>query len=129
MKTFIKAQLSSFTGAVVDYLCMILLTEVFGVFYTYSIIMGGIVGAVVNFYINRNWSFRAKGERKRVQLMKFSCMVAGSVLMKSYGTLFLTNLTGLDYKLTRLMVDAVVAFGFNYPLQKYWIFGKKEAEA
>lgn len=128
MKTFLKAQLSAFTGAVVDYSCMILLTEVFGIFYIYSIIISGVIGAIVNFYINRYWSFHAETGKQYKQLLRFSFVVLGSVLMKSYGTHFLTTISGIDYKITRLMVDAVVAFGFNYPLQKYWIFNKRRAQ-
>lgn len=128
MKTFLKAQLSAFTGAIADYSCMIFLTEVFGIFYIYSIIISGIIGAIVNFYINRYWSFHAEAGRQYKQLLRFSVVVLCSVLMKSYGTHFLVVLTGIDYKITRLMVDAVVAFGFNYPLQKYWIFAKRRAQ-
>lgn len=123
MKTFLKAQVSSFAGSVVDYTTMVLLTELAGVFYSYSIIISGIVGAFVNFYVSRNWAFGAnKTELEYKQVMRFACMVLGSVLLKSYGTHFFTTLSGIDYKITRLMVDLVVAFGFNFPLQKYWIF-------
>lgn len=122
MKTFAKAQLSSFLGGLVDYGTMVFFTEFFGVPYTISIAMGGIVGAVVNFSINRYWTFGAADGQKRVQLPKFILMVAGSILLKSSGTYLLTQYSGFDYKITRLIIDLVVSWVFNYNLQKYWIF-------
>ena len=46
---FAKAQLSAFTGGIVDYLLMIFITEFFDVYYVISIFVSGIGGAAVNF--------------------------------------------------------------------------------
>lgn len=129
-----------------DYGFMLLLTEVFGIFYPVSIVCSGIFGAVINFTINRYWSFEARGEQKRKQIPRFILMVIGSIALKSAGTYGLTELvqfplsfaetlniwgiqffkeTGhLDYKVSRILVDIVVAIGFNYMLQRFWVFKK-----
>jgi putative flippase GtrA len=52
-------------------------------------------------------------------------MVLGSIALKSGGTFALTSLTKIDYKFTRLAVDAIVSVFFNYMLQRHWIFKKK----
>ena len=124
MKTFAKAQLSSMIGGMVDYFTMIFFTEVVGVFYTYSIVIGGLVGAVVNFIVNRRFTFQAAAGKRRVQLPRFLLIVMGSIFLKTYGTFLLTNYGRIDYKVSRLMVDATVALGFNFPMQKYWVFMK-----
>jgi putative flippase GtrA len=54
---FGKAQVSAFLGGIVDYLLMIFITEFFGVHYTISIVFGGIAGAIINFSVNRQWTF------------------------------------------------------------------------
>ena len=51
--TFSKAQVSASIGGGVDYLTMIFFTELFNIHYTISIAIGGIVGAVVNFSLNK----------------------------------------------------------------------------
>lgn len=127
MKTFAKAQFSAFIGGLVDYGTMVFFTEIFAVPYPVSIVIGGIVGAVVNFSVNRYWTFGATAEQKRVQLPKFMVMVAGSIFLKSTGTYLLTQYSGLDYKITRLIIDLVVSWGFNYNLQKYWIFKRHKS--
>ncbi|WP_214225493.1 GtrA family protein [Pedobacter sp. B4-66] len=125
---FAKAQLSAFTGGIVDYLVMILCTELLGIHYTISIAIGGIVGAVVNFSVNRYWTFTtAKASHAPVgqQLIKFIFVVGGSILLKSSGTYLFTNWLKLDYKICRVIVDIIVSLGFNYVLQKYWVFRRK----
>lgn len=124
---FTKAQLSAFTGGLLDYTVMILCTELLHIHYTISIAIGGIIGAVVNFSVNRYWTFSAnRASRLPVgfQLAKFVFVVAGSITLKSSGTYLLTNWLKLDYKITRIMVDIIVSLGFNYVLQKYWVFKK-----
>lgn len=123
-RSFAKAQASAFLGGVFDYLLMVLLTEWCSIFYTYSILISGTAGAVVNFSLNRYWAFNATTEKKLVQLRRFVVVVAGSVLLKSSGTYLLTETAGFDYKISRLCIDALVSFGFNFTLQKYWVFKK-----
>lgn len=124
---FAKAQLSAFTGGIVDYLTMIFCTELLGVHYTISIAIGGIVGAVVNFSVNRYWTFddnRASQSPVGKQLLKFIFVVAGSIGLKSGGTYLMTTGLHLDYKISRIFVDIIVSLSFNYVLQKYWVFKK-----
>lgn len=123
--TFCKAQFSAFVGGMFDYSLMILLTEYGNIFYTNSIFISGMCGAVVNFSLNRYWTFKRNDESKRKQLRKFIFVVFGSIALKSSGTYLLTQNLHLDYRISRLCVDAVVSLGFNFVLQKYWVFRER----
>ena len=126
--TFAKAQVSAFLGGVLDYVVMIACTELLHIHYTISIIISGIVGAVLNFSLNRYWSFKDQGSEKSPvgsQLIKFVFMVAGSVLLKAAGTYVLTTWLKLDYRISRIVVDLIVSLGFNFVLQNFWVFKKK----
>lgn len=126
--TFAKAQVSAFLGGILDYIVMIACTELLHIHYTISIIISGIVGAVLNFSLNRYWSFRANKADKSPaspQLFKFMLMVAGSVLLKAFGTFILTNRLKLDYRISRILIDIIVSLGFNFVLQNFWVFRKK----
>ncbi|MBE8713615.1 GtrA family protein [Sphingobacterium hungaricum] len=126
IKQFFKAQLSAFIGGMVDYGVMLLCKEVFGFSVTNAIRVSGTVGAVVNFSINRFWTFKDSKNSTPIgnQLWKFVIVVIGSIFLKSHGTPILSEITGIDYKITRLMIELIVSLGFNYPLQKYWVFKK-----
>src|SRR5690606_17036568 len=116
-----KAQASAFIGGMVDYAAMIAFTELVGIHYTFSILLSGSTGAVVNFTINRKWTYKAESAAVGGQLVKFVFVVIGSVLLKSAGTYFFTSLLNIDYKIGRIITDLIVSFGFNYLLQTYWV--------
>lgn len=128
---FAKAQVSAFSGGMLDYGVMILCTELLHIHYTISIAIGGVTGAVVNFCINRYWTFNASGPSIQPhvgkQLIRFIFVVAGSICLKSSGTYLFTTWTKLDYKFSRIIIDLMVSFGFNYTLQKYWVFRRTPA--
>lgn len=130
IKVFAKAQVSAFTGGVTDYFIMVFVTEVFHVHYTISIMISGILGAVVNFSLNKTWTFKNKSQPYKnslyKQLFKFVFVVLNSILLKSSGTYFITTFLKIDYKISRLIVDFFVSVFFNYTLQKHWVFKKQK---
>ncbi|MEJ7558888.1 MAG: GtrA family protein [Pedobacter sp.] len=124
---FVKAQLSAFLGGLIDYGVMIFCTEVFGIYYPISIAIGGVIGAIFNFTVNRYWTFNTEKASKApvgAQLVKFMFVVAGSIFLKSTGTFLFTSRLNIDYKISRIIVDIIVSLGFNYLLQTYWVFRK-----
>lgn len=127
---FAKAQVSAFIGGITDYGIMVFITEVFHVHYTISIAIGGIVGAVVNFSLNKGWTFLSKDvpykNTIRKQLLKFVVVVINSILLKSSGTYFITTFLRIDYKISRIMIDLCVSLLFNFTLQKHWVFKKSK---
>lgn len=123
--TFGKAQLSAFIGGVSDWIIMILCVEWFHVHYTASIWISGFLGAMVNFTLNKYWTYGATHESLVNQLVKFYFVVIGSVALKSLGTYMMTEGLSVDYKLSRLIVDIVVSLGYNFTMQRYWVFRKK----
>ncbi|GIQ59590.1 hypothetical protein Flavo103_27260 [Flavobacterium collinsii] len=129
--TFLRAQVAAFIGGMTDYGLMILLTEIFKLHFTFSILISGTVGAIINFSINRFWVFKNQsGYSSRInsQLFKFALVVLGSISLKSFGTLILQKAFQIDYRIGRLITDSFVSYGFNYPLIKYWVFKAKKEE-
>jgi len=126
MFTFGKAQLSAFIGGISDWIIMVFCVEWFHVHYTASIWISCFLGAMVNFILNKYWTYGATHESLVNQLMKFYFVVIGSVALKSLGTYLMTEGLSVDYKISRLIVDIVVSLGYNFTMQRYWVFRKKE---
>ena len=129
--TFLQAQVAAFLGGITDYGLMILLTEVFKLNFTFSILISGTVGAMINFSINRFWVFKNQsGYRSPInsQVFKFALVVLGSISLKSLGTLMLQKSFQIDYRIGRLITDLFVSYGFNYPLIKNWVFRANEKQ-
>lgn len=125
---FGKAQLSAFLGGICDYLIMVMCVEWFHVYYVASIWISGFIGALINFTINKYYTFNASDEKLTNQLAKFYLVVIGSVALKSMGTYMMTEGLAVDYKISRIAVDLVVSLGYNFTLQRYWVFRKKQLE-
>jgi len=123
---FAKAQVSAFIGGMTDYGIMVFFTEIFHVHYTISIAIGGVIGAVVNFSLNRRWTFRSKDHSYKnsmnKQMIKFVLVVLNSIILKSSGTYLVTTFLNIDYKISRIIVDLIVSIVLNYNLQRYWVF-------
>ncbi len=130
LKIFVKAQFSAFTGGVCDYFIMIFLTEVVGIYYTVSIAIACILGAVINFSINKSWTFSAKKTVYHFsltqQLWRFMLVLISGIMLKIFGTWFFTTFAHIDYKISRIITDLLVSLFFNYVLQRYWVFKKSE---
>jgi putative flippase GtrA len=128
--TFLQAQVAAFLGGITDYGLMILLTEVFKLHFTFSILISGTVGAIINFSINRFWVFKNQSGNNNInsQLLKFALVVLGSISLKSFGTLILQKIFQIDYRIGRLITDSFVSYVFNYPLIKYWVFKVNEKQ-
>ena len=130
---FSKAQFSALAGGLVDYGTMVFIAEVFHIHYTIGIVIGGIFGALINFFLNKKWTFSDENESYQSsttkQLAKFAITALNSIALKSYGTYLLTSFLSLDYKITRIMVDLIVSICFNYTLQKQWVFKKRRLES
>lgn len=122
VKVFIKAQMSAFLGGMFDYCVMIFCTEYLHIHYTFSIVIGGILGAIVNFSINKYWTYNDDSKNIQTQLFKFYLVVAGSILLKTLGTYVFTEALYFDYKISRIVVDLFVSIGFNFMLQRFWVF-------
>lgn len=129
LRVFLKAQASAFIGGLADYMIMVLCTELLGIHYTLSILISGFLGAIVNFSLNRKWTFHAETEILSKQLIRFVIVVGGSVFLKAAGTYLITTKFSLDYKISRILTDLVVSLGFNYTLQRFWVFSKRETKA
>lgn len=121
---FGKAQLSAFVGGICDWMIMVMCVEWFHVHYVASIWISGFIGAMVNFTINKYYTFGATQENLSNQLFKFYLVVVGSVALKSMGTYLMTEGLSVDYKISRIAVDLVVSLGYNFTLQRYWVFRK-----
>lgn len=124
IKEFLKAQLSAFLGGLFDFGIYTLCYKIFGISAPFSNVVSGSLGAVVNFTINRYWSFESSQQALGSQLWKFVLVVIGSITLKSSGIYLLVDVFNLNFLVSKLIVEIIVSLGFNFVLQKLWVFRK-----
>ncbi|PRD52780.1 GtrA family protein [Sphingobacterium gobiense] len=122
--SFGKAQVSAFLGGLFDFSVYTICIQVLGFTAYISNIISGSLGAVVNFTINRCWTFGSTGAPVGKQLGKFVMVVIGSISLKSMGIFFLVDHLLLNPYYSKIIVEILVSLGFNFLMQKYWVFRK-----
>jgi len=124
MFTFLKAQASSLISSAADFLLTILLKEVFMVWYLAASIAGTIFGGITNFLLGRNWVFSSKEKKVEGQAFRYLLVWLGSLGLNAGGTYVFTSIVGIKYWISKIMISLIVGIGYNYVLQKFFVFKK-----
>ena len=122
MLVFLKAQASSLIATLVDFIFTIILVEIFNQHYIVASVAGAIAGAVTNFIVNRQWVFRSKEEAVQKQSVRYILVWLGSLTLNTSGIYILTHFITIKYFISKIIISLIVGIGFNYVLQKNYVF-------
>lgn len=110
------------TGAlvvVVDYGVLIILHGALSLDVTISAVIAFLCAFVVNFTVNRTWTFRAGGAPGG-PLVRFTVLVAANTVVTALGMWWLTNL-GMHYLGAKTTLVAVIV-PVNFVVMRVWVF-------
>ncbi|WP_302951087.1 GtrA family protein [Leyella stercorea] len=124
---FGKAQCSAWVASAVDFGITLILTSFAGVWYGYSTFIGAVCGGITNCGINYRWVFHATGMKKKYMAMRYLFVWIGSIVLNTFGTWLLTELSGVNYIISKTIVAAFVAVFWNYHLQRTFVFRANHA--
>lgn len=119
---FLKAQVSSLIATAVDFTITIVLKELFGLWYVLANVTGVVCGGVTNFLINREWVFGTSERTVRIQVQRYFLVWSGNFLLNAGGVWAITQSTELSYLTAKIIVSFVLAFTYNFFLQKHFVF-------
>ena len=126
MITFLKANAASTVASLFDYLIYISLIRFFNINVVVASATGTVCGGILNFIIGRYWVFVSNKEKASPQIFRYALVWVGNLLLNTGGVFVFTKLLNIHYAISKLIVSLIVAFGYNYPLQKYFVFKKTE---
>ncbi len=86
-----------------------------------------LVGTVSSLLLNRSWTFGLRSRLTMGEVIRFYTVTSVSILINVASMNFLVKL-GM-YDLVALALTTVITFGFNYTLQKLWIFKSQKKES
>lgn len=95
-------------------------TELLGIWYILSSSAGYTAGFVISFILNRNWSFKSKGNVVRQLLLYFLLFLINLALSNLLLYLF-TSIIGLIYLVSKLLVMGMVVL-WNFYIYKRVIY-------
>lgn len=82
---------------------------------------GCVVGALVNFSVNRIWTF-ASHDPTLPQARRYTFVSFTSALLNSGGVAVILLLPSIDYRIAWVLVRAAVFALWNFPLQRDYVF-------
>ena len=128
MKTFLKANAASLGASFCDYLVTIISKQFLHIDEVVASVMGTVVGGVVNFLIGRHWVFRSMTASYFQQGKKYFLAWTGNLFLNAFGVYVLTKHAAVHYIIAKVMTSLSVAIGYNYPIQKKYVFKNTDME-
>ena len=125
---FGRSVLTSLLTTALDFGTLVGLTELAGVGYVLATWIGTVVGSLSNFAINKQWAFGARGSPAMPAFGRFVVVQAGASALHTVGVWLLTRFGRLPYPASKLVVATAVYLGWNYPLNRWFVF-RAAAEA
>ena len=150
MITFLKANIASLAASLSDFLMMVLLVQWCSVNTVSAAAAGTVTGGIINFLIGRHWVFKRRTQnaecrtpnaergtqnpqhrtlylalsikRSALSVTKYALVWTGNLLLNTGGVYVLTCQAGLHYTVSKVVTSLLVAFLYNYPLQKNFVF-------
>ena len=122
-----KATLSSLAATIADGLVYQLVLFAFPAHYGFVAAAGAVAGAIVNFSINRHYTFARADERLWPQAVRYF-VVSLATFFALRGLLAVT-VEGLGWS-PRIawLPSKLLAFALvSYPAQRFWVFGRRSS--
>jgi putative flippase GtrA len=105
----------------VDHAVMIAAVRAAGLAPAPATAIGALCGAVVAFALGRRWVFGAAGDAMVAQALRYGVVSALSLGFNVVGEALLVR-AGVHYFVARVLVALAVGLGWNFPLQRRWVF-------
>jgi putative flippase GtrA len=123
MLTFLKVQAASIAGSIVDYLVTIILVSGFHCWYLVASVSGNIFGAAALFILCRKWIFRPDKGSMRLQILRFTGVFVGNMILALVGIYALSHFLHIHYIISKTIVSVLMGVSYNYVMQKKFVFG------
>ena len=127
-KIFVKYCIVGGTAAIVDFGVLFILTELFGVYYLYSATVSFILAALTNYSLNRRWTFRSSGKKRKQVPIFFAIATMGLLINNSIMFVgvekFLLKDLHYGYLLAKVVATGLVLI-WNFLGNKYITFNDR----
>jgi putative flippase GtrA len=120
--TFSRSTVTSLITTALDFGTLVGLTELAGVNYVLATWIGTVVGSLANFTINKLWAFYHSDAPALPAFTRFAVVQAGASGLHTAGVWMLTQFLRLPYPISKLLIAAAVYLGWNYPLNRWFVF-------
>jgi putative flippase GtrA len=105
-----------------DYVVMVTCVELGHLRPVTATVVGAFVGAFANFSLNRGFTYRAAGAAFSRHLWRYALVSMASLGLNAAGEELFNGILGLQYLIARVITSVIVSNGWNYPMQRFFVF-------
>ena len=124
MRTFLKANIAAIIASFCDFGITVFFKQICRIDAVLASILGTIVGGIINFLIVRIWVFKSIQDHFLHQGKRYLLTWFGNLVLNSTGVYVLIKMMGVHYLFAKIATAITVAVGYNYPVQKKYVFKK-----
>ncbi|MEE9372759.1 MAG: GtrA family protein [Saprospiraceae bacterium] len=118
---------AAMAATTLDFTVLTTLTEVFEVYYVISTALGAFFGGTLSFLLGRNWAFFNRENNIFGQAGRYLVANFSSILFNTSGVYLLTEvISDNHYLVSKVIVASCIGFLFNFPMQRYFVFRKRD---
>jgi len=122
-KQWLRHHTASFLGTIADFGTMVACVELLRLSPVVATAIAATVGAVTNFILGRNWTYEGRSGRVQLQFARYVLVAAVSLGLNTGGEHLFANVIRLQYVLARVITAVIVSNAWNYPMQRFFVFG------
>jgi len=120
--SFLRSQASSAISTIFDFGSFGFLYYIFSVHYAVASASGNIFGAIISFYLGRNWAFKRQDGKISHQAVKYAITSFSSAFINTSGMVFLTVHFGIEPAWSKAIVALLVGATFNFLMFRYFVY-------
>ncbi|MFT4761987.1 MAG: putative flippase GtrA [Paraglaciecola sp.] len=120
--SFYRSQFASIIATAADFLVTIFFTEIFKIWYVLSTALGNLTGAVISFFLGRNWAFNQKEGALHWQAVRYTITSLVSMGLNTGGVYLLTENFDISYVISKAIVAILIGVSFNFLMFRYFVF-------
>lgn len=119
-----RSQATAFIASATDFSVYVILLHLIGIYYVTASGISAICGAIVSFYLGRNWAFKNKNGKITNQMIKYAIASGLSLILNVYGIYFIVETFDLDETISKVVTSITIGLFVNFPVFRYWVFKK-----
>jgi len=125
LKQFFRYNVVALLATTFDFSLFIIFTDIFQIWYVPSTFISAVVGGIVAFFLERNWTFVSKNGKISQQAIKYLIVWAMSIVLNTIGLYLIVEYFNIDTVISKLIVSATINIGFNFLMHNLFVFKQK----
>jgi putative flippase GtrA len=125
----VRHHAASLVATATDFVTMVGVVELAGASPVIATAIGAAAGAVVNFLLGRHWIYEHGNGTIHGQALRYLIVTVASLGLNTGGVYLLAGVLGLHYFPARVITALVVSNGWNYPMQRFFVFAASRRSA